>query len=113
MIDLYDFAVSEIANYSDKESYVSDMALSSVWGGTDAEIPASRLEWLSDIWDATHRDFKTIAADAGYSVRALARRYRIPIRTAEGWSSGNRTTSAWTLLLIQEALGLVKREPTE
>ena len=78
--------ISEAQNYTDRDSYISDLALSSMWGDHhDAPIPQDRLEKLGSIYDAVHRSVKDIAAAAGLSVRAMAIRFCIPQRTAEGW----------------------------
>lgn len=46
---------AETGAYTDRDAYVSDMALSSVWGDAeDEEIPAERLALLGGIWDGTH-----------------------------------------------------------
>ena len=110
-IDLYNLCVSESLNYADKDSFVSDMALSSVWeDDLDAEMPQDRIDWLSNIWDASHRDIKSIAKAAGMSQRALARRFCIPIRTMEEWGRGKNGCALHIRLMMQECLGLVKPE---
>lgn len=48
---------------------------------------------------------KQIAADAGLSLRGLARRFGIPQRTMENWSSGSRSCPTYVLLMMQECLG--------
>ena len=46
---------AETGAYTDRDAYVSDMALSSVWGDAeDVEIPAERLALLGGIWDGMH-----------------------------------------------------------
>ena len=58
--------VREADNYQDRDAYVSDMALSSIWEDTTSdEIPAERLDAVGQIWDAAHKSVKQIAADAG------------------------------------------------
>lgn len=80
--------VSEAANYADRDAYISDLCLSSMWGGEEnADIPAERIDALGDIWDACHRSIKEIAALAGLSQRKLAERFCIPYRTVEAWSA--------------------------
>ena len=111
-IDLYNLCVSESLNYADKDAFVSDIALSSVWeDDLEAEMPQDRIEWLGNIWDASHRDIKSIAKAAGMSQRALARRFCIPIRTVEEWGRGKNGCALHIRLMMQECLGLVKSEP--
>ena len=89
--------------YTDRDAYVSDLALSSTWGDAeDAQIPQERIDELGELWDAAHRSVKEIAANAGMSNRQLAERFCIPYRTVEDWSAGVRTPPVWVLLMMQE-----------
>ena len=84
----YRTAIAEAVGYTDREAYISDWALSSIWGDEEgAPIPAARLEALGEIWDSTHRTVKEIAAAAGLSCRKLAERFSVPYRTMENWST--------------------------
>ncbi|MCI6851301.1 MAG: hypothetical protein MR883_07285 [Clostridiales bacterium] len=101
--------VSEVDSYQDRDAYISDMALSSMWEDdkTD-EIPAERLDAVSQIWDAAHRSVKQIAADAGMSQRKLAERFCIPYRTMENWGGGKNACPLYIRLMMQEILGLLQ-----
>lgn len=102
--------VSEAANYTDRDAYISDLCLSSMWGDEEnADIPAERIDALGDIWDACHRSIKEIAALAGLSQRKLAERFCIPYRTVEDWCTGRRESPIYTRLMMQECLGLLTR----
>lgn len=110
-INQYRTAVAGTANYTDQAAYVSDLALSSIWGDPeDADIPADRVEQLGQIWDATHRDIKQIAAAAGLSCRKLAERFAIPYRTMEDWSARKSTCPIYLRLMMQQVLGLLTIE---
>lgn len=100
----------EVENYQDRDAYVSDMALSTIWDdATDSGIPADRIQAIGDIWDAVHRSVKDIAADAGISQRKLAERFCIPYRTVEDWCAGRRECAAYIKMMMQECLGLLNR----
>lgn len=43
---------------------------------------------------------------SGLSYRALARRFSIPYRTMEDWSSGRRQPPDYVLLMMQELLNI-------
>ena len=109
----YSICVTEAQNYTDRDAYISDMALSSMWGDSpDTPIPQDRLEQMGTIYDAVHRSVKDIAAAAGLSVRAMAIRFCIPQRTVEGWcctGKSARDCPLYTRLMMQECLGLLKR----
>lgn len=107
-IEQYRFCVAESASYTDRDIFVSDLALSDIWGdAADADIPAERVEQLGDLWDACNRTVKDIAAAAGLSQRKLAERFCIPYRTVEDWCSGNRACALYLRLMMQQCLGLV------
>ena len=103
----YYYCVAEATNYADLDAYISDLALSSIWGDAE-DIPPERLEALGQIWDATHRSVKDIAAAAGLSYRKLAERFCIPYRTMENWSAESRECPLYLRLMMQECLGLLK-----
>lgn len=104
------FCVAEAANYASRDAYISDLALSTIWGDPeDAPIPEARLETLGQIWDACRRTVKQIAADSGLSCRKLAVRFCIPYRTVENWSAGERECPLYTRLMMQECLELLSR----
>ena len=105
----YSVCVEETAAYRDKDAYVSDLALSPIWGISEDEIPQERIEFLASLWDACHRSIKDIALLAGLSVRQLAMHFAVPRRTAENWSAGVNDPPRHILLMMQEALGVFKR----
>lgn len=103
----YYFCVSAVANYSDPDAYVSDLALSTIWDDTpDAPIPPERLEQLRSIYAAASRTVREIVAAVGMSQAAFAERWCIPRRTVEDWCRGVRGCPLYTRLLIQQCIGL-------
>lgn len=106
----YSTCILEVQNYTDRDAYISDLALSSIWGDDpEAEIPAQRIEQLGSIYDAVHRSVADIAKAAGLSQRKLAERFCIPYRTVENWCGGQRECPVYLRLMMQECLGLLKR----
>ena len=106
-------AVCSVENYTDRDAYVSALAAAEMWGDAEnAPIPADRIADLGAIWDAAHRTVKDVAKAAGMSVRQLGLHFAIPRRTIENWSGGVAEAPIYTLLVMQEALGLldVKRK---
>lgn len=103
----YTVCVSEASNYADKDAYISDLSLSSIWGDDPSSpITQDRIDLLSAIYTAAHRSIKDISAAAGINNRQLADRFAIPQRTLENWSSGSRQCPTYLLLMMQEALGI-------
>ena len=102
--------ISEAQNYTDRDAYVSDLALSSIWGDLPGDdIPQARIDQLGSIYDAVHRSVKDIAADAGLSQRKLAERFCIPYRTMENWCGGQNPCPLYVRLMMQMCLGLISR----
>ena len=100
--------VSEATNYTDRDAYISDLALSSIWGDSaESEIPADRIDDLGRLWDAVNRAVKQIASDSGMSQRKLAERFCIPYRTVENWCSGARECPVYVRLMMQQILGIL------
>ena len=102
------YCLSEAASYTDRDAYISDLALSSIWrDAEDADIPASRIDDLGRLWDAAHRSVREIAALSGLSQRKLAERFCIPYRTVEDWCRGIRTPPDYVRLMMQQLLDLL------
>lgn len=98
--------IQEAQNYTNRDAYISDLAMSSIWGIQNGDPPMCRLEALAKIYDAVTHSIKDIAADAGLSQRGLAERFAIPYRTMEDWCTGKRQCPLYVKLMMQEILGL-------
>lgn len=91
---------------TDRDVYVSDWALSSIWDDVlDAGIPAGRIGLLSGIWDTAHLTIRDIRARTGLSQGAFSTRYCIPARTVEDWERGVRKCPDYLRLLLAQAVG--------
>lgn len=107
-INQYRSCLKEVFAHTDRDAYISDLALSEIWGDApDDPIPDARIAALGQIWDAAHRTVPEIAAAAGFSCRKLAERFGIPYRTVEQWSAGHRESALYLRLMMQECLGLL------
>lgn len=106
----FNFCYAEIANYTDRQAYVSDLVFSSIWEDSDTgDIQAARIKAVENLWDAYHKTVKEISADAGMSNRKLAERFSIPYRTMENWCSEKNSCPAYVRLMMQEILGQFSR----
>lgn len=95
---------------ADRDAFVSDWSLSSVWGDApDAAIPADRIDTLARLWDAAHLTIRDIRQHTGLSQVAFATRYCIPTRTLEDWERGARSCPDYLRLLLAQATGLYVR----
>lgn len=103
----YTICAAEAQNYSSRDAYISDLALSAMWGNDpENAIQPERLEALGEIYDAAGRSVKEIAAAAGISGRKLAERFGIPYRTVEDWCAERRKCPDYVRLMMQEILNL-------
>ncbi len=101
--------VREVPAYTDIDAYVSDLALSTIWGDAEeADIPAARIDQLRAIYSAVNRPIRAIVAASGLSQAAFAERYCIPRRTVENWCTGANECPLYTRLLLQRAEGLLE-----
>lgn len=99
--------VSEIGNYTDRDAYISDLSLSSIWGDS-ADLPAIAYD-VGRIWDACHMSTKELRAVTGLSQVAFGRRFLIPRRTVENWESTKVPNEChlYIRMLIADVLGLL------
>lgn len=107
-INQYHLALTEIENYTDRDAFVSDLAISSAFP-EDADLTETVSE-LSMIWDAYHMTIRDLRTAAGLSRIDFSRRFRIPIRTIENWEctgANARECPTYVRLLIAEAIGLI------
>lgn len=97
-------------NAGDREAFVSDWALSSIWGDPEGgAIPAQRLDELGELWDAAHLSIRDIRARTGLSQAAFAERYLIPKRSVENWEGGQRECPAYLRLMLAQLSGAYVR----
>lgn len=104
-------AVSEIVNYTDRDAFTSDVALSiTSLEDADKEIDlVSIADQIGTIWDAWHMSVKELRAVTGLSQAAFARRFLIPRRTVENWESTKVPNECplYIRMLIADVLGLL------
>lgn len=103
--------IADAAACINRDAFVSDWATSSIFDDSpDADIPPERVELLTNIYNAAHRSVRDIVAATGYSQRQFAQRFCIPLRTIENWCTGRRECPVYVRLMMQECLGLLRRE---
>ena len=104
----YHLALTEIENYTDRDAFVSDLALSSAFPeDSDLSVTASELIL---IWEAYHMTIRDLRTAAALSRMDFSRRFRIPIRTIENWECtgpNSRECPTYVRLLIAESIGLM------
>lgn len=102
---LRDLLYSESLNYSDIDAYVSDLALSSIWGDGEMDpIPEERLELLRQIWKRMHATIPSLVRASGLSQTAFAAAFGIPLRTLQRWIAGDRNAPPYLIWALAEIL---------
>lgn len=105
----YNTCALEAANYADPDAYVSDLALSDIWGdGPEDRIPEDRIQQLQEIYRAAAMTVPEIAKAAGLNITQMSARFAVPYRTMQDWFSGARSCSLANRLMMQECLGLYR-----
>lgn len=98
----------EAGNYSDRDVYTSDLALSSMWGDAENDdIPQDRIDHLHRIWDVYHMSMRHIRNSSGLTQAAYAVRFCIPKRTVENWDAGQNVPPEYVKILIARSLNLL------
>lgn len=104
----YHLALTEIENYTDRDAFVSDLAISPAFPeDSDLSVTASELILIWEVYHMTIRDLRTAA---GISRMDFSRRFCIPIRTIENWECTGpnaRECPVYVRLFIAESLGLM------
>ena len=94
----------------DKEVFISDYALSSIWGDpediTDEEL-MQIADFIGSVWDAAHRNMRQIVKSTNLSQAKFANLFAIPKRTVEDWCRGISSPPDYVRLMIQLLLKMI------
>lgn len=97
---------SEALSSDDREAFVSDWSLSSIWDDDpESGIPSDRPYQLDELWRAAHMTIRDIRGAAGLTQAAFCARFCIPKRTLENWEGGQRICPDYLRLLLAQAVG--------
>lgn len=98
----------ECLQYADLDSYISDLASSTMWNDTEcSEIPSERIEQLARIWNIHSSSLRDLRNAARLTQAAMSERFVIPLRTIEDWDSGKRTPPDYVKIMIARSLNLL------
>lgn len=75
----------EANNYKDRDAFVSDSTLSSIWGDEGKEISTAIIDQCGILWDAVNLPFSELRARMGLTQAQMAERLCVPRRTLENW----------------------------
>lgn len=101
---------SEALASENREAYISDCALSSIWGDDPgSEVPDERIQQLGELWDAAHMSIQDICRSAKMTQRDLSRRFAIPYNTVSNWFREVSKCPDYTRLMLLQLTGLYQR----
>jgi len=105
----FNILFSEALEDADRDVFVSDWALSSVFAeesdlGENAEI-------CGKIWDAAHLSVKEMREKMNMTQAQFAERFCMPKRTIENWEGGSRQAPDYVRLMMARELGLAQGFP--
>lgn len=99
----------KIAEASDSlEDFLVEAKASKLWDEEDVDRNG-RDEWLVQLYVAVKRTVTDIIKEAKLTQLKLVAYFGIPRRTVEGWIYDNKPP-LYTIMMMQEILGLVKRK---
>lgn len=96
--------VGEAMNYSDRDAFVSDAALSSAWP-EDQDIEKASA-FCGQIWDAINLPISEIRKRMGLTQVQMAERLCVPRRTLENWEYRGTCPIYIKLLIYRVWFGL-------
>ena len=95
---------------ADREEYVSEWALSSIWGDPEgSDIPGERIEALGALWDTAHASIRDIRAFTGLTRTDFSIHHLIPYRTVENWERGDNQCPDYIRFLLAQVTGFYHR----
>lgn len=102
-----DIAFTEAPNYSDVDSYVSEMLLSTAvfpLGDDTVEPDMSMLSDLRKVWYAVHEPFRVMLSEFGLTQVKLHVLLGIPLRTVQAWALDERHCPPYVTRMIATIL---------
>lgn len=108
----FNIVFSDALSTPDRDAFVSDLSLSSLFTGADEAAPVdpAMVEELGQVWDVAHLSVSDIRAATGLSQRAFAERHLIPRRNVENWDRGYCQPPDYLRILLAQAEGLYTRK---
>ena len=102
---------SEAAASDNRQAFVSDWALSSMWGDPEDRetIPQERIDFLDRLWIVSGWGVSEICFRAAINIRQLEAITLTPYRTLLRWNSEDEKFSARERFLILSHLGLLPK----
>ena len=89
---------------ADRDAFVSDWSLSSIFGdGCDDDL-SSRAAQIAKIWDVAHMSVQELCSRSGIGQSELSRKFCIPLRTVQNWFGGQNRCPQYVVLMMSRLL---------
>ncbi len=98
-------AAQEAPHYSDPGVFVSDLLLSAAFLPPEdetAEPNMSLVPALKTVWTAVNGSFAELLTALELTQTECSRRFRVPLRTVQGWKLGERECPIYIRLMMVE-----------
>ena len=113
----YYVSVSEMPNYTNKQNYVSDLSLASIWYeekpiGVDLAILTDNdideiVNFLNELWEIVNNGTKYIRSKIGLSQEKFSKRFLMSIATVKMWESNVNKYPISDMVHIGKITGLL------
>ena len=101
--------VSSIGDFADGDEFVSEWALSGIWGDApDTDIPQQRIDWLNALYGILTMPPQELLTITGRSVRRTAFHWGIKPDTANHWVAGKNKMLPQIRLTLAAEAGLLQ-----
>lgn len=105
---IFELCWSEAPHYADRDTYISDLALSSMWGDApESEVSQERIDLLGRIHDAAHMTAADLVRASGLTRRDFAMLYGIDYSTLTKWCRGERPMPNHVHVMLVRLLNLI------
>lgn len=95
----------DASNYTDRDAFASDWALSSVWDG-DPREPVELAHLCGRVWDIAHLTVRSIRSMTGLTREMFAYQIGASPRTVETWEQTGKTPP-YVIVLLARVYGLM------
>ena len=92
---------------TDRDAFVSDWAMSYIFGDETDEDIQYLSEQIGNIWDVAHMSVRDLCSRAGIGQSELSRKFCIPLRTVQNWCGGQNPCPPYVLLMMARLLGML------
>lgn len=95
----------DASNYTDRDAFASDWALSSIWDG-DPRAPVELSQLCGRVWDIAHLTVRDIKAHTKLTSQELAFKIGASKRTVDSWLDRNNPPM-YVIVMMAQLFGMM------